>query len=199
MRPVPTHIAARLPAAAPLFADQGVEQTKMEDVAAATGIPKATLYYYFAGKEQLLAFLLRELLTRLSHEAAMAVARPEPAADRLRALVAAQLSVMASEPDVCRALLGELGRAGRIPDIAEAIHASYYVPLEELLLDGQRDGSLRLTGDVGLLVTTIFGAVTITGLSRLIAGDLQPAALAQELSTVLLQGLTPLGEERLPR
>ena len=37
MRAVPVQIAARLPAAAELFADRGVESTKIEDVAAATG------------------------------------------------------------------------------------------------------------------------------------------------------------------
>ena len=191
MRPVPIHIASRLPAAATLFAVHGVEQTKMEDVAAATGIPKATLYYYFAGKEQLLAFLLRDLLTRLSDEAALVVQRPEPARERLELLVAAQLTVMASEPDVCRALLGELGRAGRIPDIAQAIHDGYYAPLEQLLQDGQADGSLVFTAELRLVVTTIFGAVTITGLSRLIAGDLDADVLARQLSAVLVEGLTP--------
>ena len=45
MRAVPVQIAARLPAAAELFADRGVESTKIEDVAAATGVPKATLWY----------------------------------------------------------------------------------------------------------------------------------------------------------
>jgi AcrR family transcriptional regulator len=191
VRPVPIHIASRLPAAATLFADHGVEQTKMEDVAAATGIPKATLYYYFAGKEQLLAFLLRDILTRLSDEAALVVQRPEPARERLEQLIAAQLTVMASEPDVCRALLGELGRAGRIPDIAQAIHDGYYAPLQQLLQEGRTDGSLVFSADIRLVVTTIFGAVTITGLSRLIAGDLDATQLASDLTWLLGQGLVP--------
>ena len=186
---MPIHIASRLPAAATLFADHGVEQTKMEDVAAATGIPKATLYYYFAGKEQLLAFLLRDILTRLSDEAALVVQRPEPARERLEQLIAAQLTVMASEPDVCRALLGELGRAGRIPDIAQAIHDGYYAPLQQLLHEGRTDGSLVFSADIRLVVTTIFGAVTISGLSRLIAGDLDATQLAAELTLLLGQGL----------
>lgn len=51
MRRIPRQIAERLPAAADLFADKGLNDSKIEDVAAATGVPKATLYYYFAGKE----------------------------------------------------------------------------------------------------------------------------------------------------
>ncbi len=49
-------IADRLPAAAALSAERGLNDTKIEDVAAATGVPEATLYYYFAGKEDILAF-----------------------------------------------------------------------------------------------------------------------------------------------
>jgi len=40
-----------------LFAEHGLDATKMDDVAAATGVPKATLYYYFEGKEDILRFL----------------------------------------------------------------------------------------------------------------------------------------------
>lgn len=42
MREVPAQIAERLPAAAALFAERGLNDTKIEDVAAATGIAKAT-------------------------------------------------------------------------------------------------------------------------------------------------------------
>ena len=73
MRTVPAHTAVKLSVAAELFADHGVEQTKIEDIAAATGIPKATLYYYFAGKEEILAFLFRDTLNRVADEVAIAV------------------------------------------------------------------------------------------------------------------------------
>ena len=62
MRKIPRQISDRLPAAADLFAEKGLNDSKIEDVAAVTGVPKATLYYYFAGKEDILAFLLEDLL-----------------------------------------------------------------------------------------------------------------------------------------
>ena len=54
MRKIPRQISDRLPAAADLFAEKGLNDSKIEDVAAVTGVPKATLYYYFAGKEDIL-------------------------------------------------------------------------------------------------------------------------------------------------
>lgn len=66
MRKIPRQISDRLPAAAALFAKKGLNDSKIEDVAAVTGVPKATLYYYFTGKEEILAFLLEALLKDIS-------------------------------------------------------------------------------------------------------------------------------------
>ena len=56
-------------------------------VAEVTGIPKATLYYYFTGKEEILVFLLRDLLNgvadpNFSQVAAPRSARSRPASQR---------------------------------------------------------------------------------------------------------------------
>ena len=45
--------AAILAAAEALFAERGVAETRLEDVAAAVGIRRASIVYYFAGKSQL--------------------------------------------------------------------------------------------------------------------------------------------------
>lgn len=172
MRTVPAQIAAKLTASAALFADHGLDQTKIDDVAAETGIPKATLYYYFASKEEILAFLLRDTLGRVADEVAIAVQADQSAAARLTQVIHAQLRVMADQPEVCRALVGDLGRAGRIPEIAAMIHAAYYQPVEALLLEGARDGSLVAVPDPGSVAMAVFGAVTISALSYLVTGHL---------------------------
>jgi TetR/AcrR family transcriptional regulator len=193
VRALPSQIAAKLPAAAELFAERGLDATKIEDVAAATGVAKATLYYYFTGKEEILAFLLQDTLAHIADEVAIAVQQPDTsAAQRLTAVIRAQLTVMSEQPAVCRALVGELGRAGRIPEIAEAIRSAYYAPVEALLADGARDGSLTPTGDPVTAAAVLFGAVTISGLSRLVAGrPLDPAAATEAVVAVVLDGLRP--------
>ncbi|MBG51680.1 MAG: TetR/AcrR family transcriptional regulator [Alphaproteobacteria bacterium] len=49
-----------LSAALNLFCDQGYEATRLEDVADAAGVSKATIYLYFENKEDLLFALIRE-------------------------------------------------------------------------------------------------------------------------------------------
>ncbi|GAC1323933.1 MAG: hypothetical protein NVSMB13_04570 [Mycobacteriales bacterium] len=190
MRTVPGQIAGKLSAAAELFAERGVEQTKIEDVAAATGVPKATLYYYFAGKEEILAFLFQDTLRHIADEVAIAVDSDGTAAERLVRVVKAQLAVMAEQPAVCRALTGELGRAGRMPAIAEAIREAYHAPVARLLTEGAADGSLTSVTDPDAAALVIFGAVTVTGLSKLVSGEtLAVDDAAGAVVGVLLDGL----------
>ncbi len=192
MREVPSAIAEKLAPAAELFADRGLDQTKMDDVAVATGVTKATLYYYFSGKEDLLAFLLRDALTAVADAVAVAVDGNGDARSRLTGVLTAQLEVMADQPAVCRALIADLGRAGRIPDIAEAIADAFYRPVERLLREGIEERSVRAVEDPAAAAVAIFGAVTISGLSHLVLGEGIPVhQVAAQLSDLMLRGLEP--------
>ncbi len=192
MRAVPVSIAQRLTPAAELFAERGLDQTKIEEVAEATGIPKATIYYYFAGKEDILAFLLRDALVAMADAVAIAADGVGDARARLSGVLTAQLQVMADQPAVCQALIADLGRAGRIPDIAQAVIDAFYGPVERLLHEGAADGSLRSVPDPAAAAVAIFGAVTISGLSHLVLrGGLQVGQVVGQLTDLLLGGLDP--------
>ncbi|MFZ6003234.1 MAG: TetR/AcrR family transcriptional regulator [Actinomycetota bacterium] len=190
---MPSSIAQKVLRAGALFAERGLDQTKIDDVAEITGVPKATLYYYFAGKEEILAFLLRDTLVAVADAVAIAVDAAGAARDRLLGVIAAQLQVMADQPDVCRALISDLGRAGRIPDVAVAITEGFYAPLEQLLREGEADGSLRRLTDPTATAVAIFGAVTVSGLSHLVVGGggVSVSDVVARLEALLLEGLDP--------
>lgn len=190
MRPVPTSIATKLPMAAELFAERGLDQTKIEDIAEVTGIPKATLYYYFVGKEEILVFFLRDLLTEVADAVAIAADSEGTAAERLCEVVRAQLRVMAERPSVSHALIADLGRAARLPELMEALATAYYSPAEQLLREGAADGSLRDTGDPAATSMMIFGAATMVGLRHLLGGpEVEAARMADQVIDFVLGGL----------
>jgi AcrR family transcriptional regulator len=176
--------------AAELFAELGLDATKMEDVAAATGVPKATLYYYFEGKEEILAFLFVHILDELGRAVEGAYSSGGTAAVRLRAVVLAHLGVIAQYPAASRALQFDLGRAARSPLIAEQTDAAFVEPVRQLLAQGARDGSLRPVKHPRLVATAILGAVTTTGLNAL-TGDahLPVSRVADELARFVMDGL----------
>jgi TetR/AcrR family transcriptional regulator len=192
MREVPSQIADRLSAAAELFAERGLNDTKIEDIAAATGIAKATLYYYFAGKEDILTFLLEDGLRDVAEDVATVVHSGGTGAQRLGAVISAQLRVMGQRPAVCRALIGELGRAARIPVLADMISIAYLKPVEDLLIAGAGDDSLVAQDDPRAAAIALFGAVTTSAVTYLITDNtLDEALVARTIQSILLEGLRP--------
>jgi TetR/AcrR family transcriptional regulator len=170
MRSLPAAIAQKVMGAAALFAEHGLDATKMDDVAAATGVPKATLYYYFEGKEDILRFLFSEILHEVGRAIAAAVAAEGDASERLAGAIEAHLEVFERFPMESRALQFDLGRAARMPEIAERVNAAFLEPVHGLLLEGAADGSLRHFEDSRLVATAILGAITTTGLNALTIG-----------------------------
>ncbi|HVW32852.1 MAG TPA: TetR/AcrR family transcriptional regulator [Acidimicrobiia bacterium] len=190
MRVIPEGITERLEAAARVFADQGFDQTRIEDLAEATGVPRATLYYYFAGKEDILAWLLRRMLAEVAEVVAGAAAGGGPARVRLEAVLRAKIDVMARHPATCRALIADLGRAGRIPDIAEAIQVAFHQPVRRLLAEGEADGSLRAVDDPETAASAFYGAVTTAAAHFVVADNrVDPDRVAAEVTRFVLGGL----------
>ncbi|WP_199423875.1 TetR/AcrR family transcriptional regulator [Actinotalea solisilvae] len=100
-----------LDAAARLYAERGVEQVTMDDIAAAAGVGKGTLYRGFADRSGLAMALLDDR-ARALQEAVIGGAAPlgpgAPARDRLAAFVAAYLAFQVENLDLV--LLSESGR-----------------------------------------------------------------------------------------
>lgn len=190
MRTLPGGMRDKVLVAAELFAESGLDATKMEDVAAATGVPKATLYYYFSGKEDILAFLFGEILDEVSRAVGAAVHRDGTAADRLRAAVVAHLGVFKEYPAASQALQFDLGRAARIPFITERINAAFIEPVQALLTDGAKDHSIRPVKHPRIVATAILGAITTVGMNGLTMGSPRRVGpLADDLVDFVLHGV----------
>ncbi len=189
-RDIPPAIAERLRKAASTFAEMGFEAARIDDLSEATDVPSSTIYYYLAGKEGLLEFLLADWLDAVARFVAEAVQRlgDASAPERLRAVIAAQLQLMRQQPATCRVLLAENGRIARLPEIAEAIQAAFHRPVEKVLLDGQDQGTIR---DVDVEVTTaaVYGAVTFAGLHFLVTDRDLTDDLAEQLTAMVLGGI----------
>ncbi len=192
MRELPVGMRDKLLLAAGLLAERGLDSTKIEDIAGATGIPKATLYYYFDGKEDILRFLFSEILGKLNAAIHSAVSADTDAASRLRAAIAAHLDVFVSFPAASLALQRDLGRAARMPEIVSQSRAAFIKPVHDLLLEGALDGSLRKVDEPWVVATAILGAVTATGINFFVTPDPRLRKVrAAELSEFLLAGVSP--------
>jgi AcrR family transcriptional regulator len=191
LRTLPAALAGREAVLAETFVARGFDETRMEDLAEATGVPKATLYYHFAGKGEILTWLMGSTLAALGEAVAGAAARQGSARRRLEEVVRAQLQVMAERPAACQILIANLGRVARMPELAEAVGRAFLVPVAQLLADGAADGSWRRIKDPAMVASSIFGAIMIPALSVLVAGGpLEPDQVAQPVIKFVLTGVT---------
>ena len=100
-------------------------------LAEASGIPRATLYYYFSSKDEILQFLLTRMLERLTDAVAAAEDPDAAIPDRLAAVVRAQLAHLGEFPATAQLLTANLGKAGKLPDLAAGINAAFLPPLAD--------------------------------------------------------------------
>lgn len=196
IRPLPDELADRIDLAAPVFADNGLDATRIDDLAKATGIPRATLYYYFPGKEHILAHLLSRTLRQMTATLSDVAAEPGTGRERLARLVRAHLVFIGEHGPTYRLLFAELGRAASLVDIAAGVDVAILSPIRQALRDGHNDGSLHID-DVSAAASVVYGAVLVTGMQHLLlgtSGDL--ANRADAISNVILRGI---GGQRKPR
>lgn len=188
--------------AADLIAERGLDGTKIEEIAGVTGIPKATLYYHFEGKEGVLSFIFGVLLNALGVAVQSAVQGPGSAMDRLHRVVQGHLDVFATYPKAARALHFDLGRAARLPEIDDKTRAAYIDAVAGLFQAGAEDGSIgKITNPqiaaIALLAATSTAAIHVTVMdSEGNGGGGAVRAVAEAISELILDGLRPRPSRR---
>src|SRR3984957_3181195 len=90
---------------------------RLEDIAALIGSARATLYYQFSGRDDLVAFLLEDHLRVAAETIELAVTPPRPPAVQLRSAITALLRFLGGQPGVCAGLRSFGGPAGSLGDL----------------------------------------------------------------------------------
>jgi TetR/AcrR family transcriptional regulator len=162
---------------------------RLEDVARLVGASRATLYYYFSGRDDLLSFLLAEHTRRGAEAMRAAVRASDGPETRLRAMVTALAGYLTSHPGTCAGLLAALGAAGRLGEILQVSDTWIAAPLREVLTQG-RDADLVAAGDPADAVNAILGGLLLAVLGRAMTGaDPTDPRFRQHLADQLLRGV----------
>jgi TetR/AcrR family transcriptional regulator, cholesterol catabolism regulator len=145
-------------AAARVFAERGFHGATTQDIADVLGIRQASLYYYFASKEEALELVCLQGVAGYFEVAKAIAAGPGTAADKLSRLIKAHLSPLTDRSDFVRVFLHERQhlpaesrrRIGRWSRGLERV-------FEDILKDGMRRGEFRSELDPRLVVLGILG------------------------------------------
>lgn len=194
MRPIPKPMAAKVMAAAQLFAERGLDGAKMSDIAAATGIPRATLYYHFEGKEAVFSYMHTIVFEAFEEAVGAALKGPGNAAERLSRVIRAQIDIYAAHPLALQALQLDLGRAARRPEITERSARTYVRPVAKLLEEGVIDGSLRKVAKPRAVAAALLGSITIAAETLSSTDEHAVSELHHTLMSLFLRGLAAAPE-----
>lgn len=167
---------------------RGDPPPRLADVAGLVGASRATLYYYFAGRDDLVAFLLTSH-ARKGAEAVRAAVRPDdPPEARLRTTVGTLARFLGERPGICAGMLGALGGGVGLREALEANDTWIAGPLRELLREGADAGVLAVD-DVGDASNAILGALLLGVLGRSMSGaDATGREFQRQLTEQVLRG-----------
>ena len=142
MRPYDQRFDALLAHAARVFAQRGYDRTTMRDLAAASGMSLAGIYYYVPGKEDLLAHIQERCFTRVleGSEAALAGEGVVDPLDRLAAFIRHHVTFFAAHMPEMKVLSHEAAAlSGDRLRRVNQIKRRYVDRLEGLLRDAAPD------------------------------------------------------------
>jgi TetR/AcrR family transcriptional regulator len=190
MRRPPPKLVQRLVSASEevLRPDQAL---RLEDIATLIGSARATLYYHFSGRDDLVAFLLEENLRAAAEtiELAITTAQPPPAV-QLRSAITALAGFLGGQPGVCAGLLSFAGATGRLGTLMAAKDAALAAPLRKLLDEGAATGQFTIS-DSRDTANAILGAALIATLTRWEDGrDTQDPEFQHALTDQLVKSVT---------
>lgn len=141
-----------------------------DEVAAAVGRSRAALYYYFSGRDDLVAFVLLEHVEGGAGVLRAADPGEGSGADRLQAVLAAALGYLAERPQVCAGLLSAASASGSLADVLAANDQHVAAPVRALIALGNEDGSLAAASPE-TATDVVLGALLLAVIGRWARGD----------------------------
>ncbi|MHA6631915.1 TetR/AcrR family transcriptional regulator [Pseudonocardia sichuanensis] len=181
-----------LAAAVRVFASKGFAATRIEDVAAAAGVGKGSVYLYFDSRDALLDAAMEALAGASREVLARARSGAEPPLERLSELVRGVLAAATADPHLARVLLDlwSLGRRGdvNVPLDMAALYAEYREAIGALLAEAAGRGEVR--DDVSPAhAAVVVGAVEGFLLQWVVDPGLPVAGMDAAVVAVCLDGL----------
>lgn len=191
MKKLPEDLANKLLDASHQMPEGSGFDVSVDEVARMADIPRATLYYYFSGKDDLVEFYLNDLMDRTRAAIQKAAAFEGTTAERLATVMTAVIGAFAEYPKMCLELPGAI-KAGQDHAVLMAnMDRSVMQPFRDVLIEGRGAGELSFT-DVEVAADAIMGALHMVSMKALIMnGTLDAKETADAVVPQLINGLLP--------
>jgi AcrR family transcriptional regulator len=178
-------------AALRLFREKGYHATSMQDIAAAVGLYKGSLYHYIGGKEELLVQVFERAMGGLLADIERVAADPTLSpTEQMRRVIGLHISAVADNLDALTVYLHEFRAVtGEAFDQVAAQRERYTQLVAGIVARGVRLGEFRAP-DVGIATLGVIGMCNWVCQWYRPGGRLAPGQIAAHFADLVLGGLT---------
>lgn len=149
-----------LQAAIEVFSRKGFFNSKVSEIARASGVADGTIYLYFKNKDDLLISLFEEKMVEIVVDVRKRIQSGETALDKLRIFIENHMSLLECEAGLIEVLQVELRQSSKfLKDYTPVKFFEYLDVLSEIFEDGKRVGIFRPDLNVGVARRVVFGAM----------------------------------------
>lgn len=197
----PAHARARarqdkrdavIAAAARAFRKRGVHATTLDDIAAFLNVTKPTIYYYVAGKEQLIFECFRIGIGRIADAMEELSRSADCGRDKLAAVARRYAEVMASDFGWCMVRVEDHDLSRPVARRLKAMKSEIDQGLRRFIHEGIEDGSLRAC-DPKMTAFALAGALNGIGHWYRAGEPLSPDEIAARYVDLFERGLASDG------
>ena len=178
-----------LDAAVRVFMRQGVDATRMDDIAREAGLSIGGVYWYFKSKDEIVQAIIRQVTERDLAELQRRLAAPGSVRERLETFLLASLD----EIEPLRPLLAQCYRlAATDPAIRATVRgrlAAYRTALTAFAEQGIRRGELRPANPGAIATMLVALGEGLDAMFDLQVEDFDLRAAWQEMADLLMDGL----------
>lgn len=178
-----------LSAAAGIISAKGFDATSMQDIATAVNLQKASLYYHFASKQEILLALLDNALSILTSRLEVVREAELPASEKLRQAMVAYLDIISAQQNLAAVLLLEYRS---LPPNLRQQHVLQRDQFEhiwrDLIVEGMQAGTFSCD-DPSLAGRAILGVLNWSVTWYRPDGPSSAEAIADQFTNLFLNGL----------
>ncbi len=181
-----------LRAAIRIFSQKGFFNSKVSEIARASGVADGTIYLYFKNKDDLLISLFEEKMGEMVADVRQRTAAGENAFAKLRIFMDNHMGLLEREAGLVEVLMVELRQSNKfLKDYVPVKFFEYLEVLGGILEEGKRQGIFRPDLNVSVMRRAIFGALDELCLTYVLSKKpkYHPSVSSAELFRVFAEGL----------
>lgn len=182
-----------LDAAIKVFAEQGYYKSTVSQIAKEAGVADGTIYIYFKNKADILSNFFSYKTRMVFGQFKEEVEKADNAEDKLRNLIRRHLAEFQRDPNVAVVFQREALNARHIDEaLIKDISKMYLDILDDIIQQGQAEGSIRNNFHRGLVKRFILGAVNeVINTWVVTGGKFDLVSMADPLVDLYLNGIGP--------